>query len=152
MPFGSKRNRSTLGWVGVAFAVMAFWPVGTALSVSAMADPPSAEGHGTNALQPETVLQGILQGKCEDVSDRSWLPQPVEWCIRQCYIDHESRIDGCWRDYDDCLDAGPPGEDPEHRRQICAIRRSNCLEGSALRLDLCVSLCLFRWEPRGPAC
>ena len=163
LPFGSRiRIRSPLGWVGVALAVMAFWPVGTALSVSATADSPPAGGHAANALQPETVLQGILQGECEDVSDHSaslpsgtgpsWrgsarFPQPVEWCIRQCYVDHDSRIEDCWRQYDDCIDEIPPGEASGAREELCAIRRGLCFEMSELRLDLCISMCIVRWEP-----
>lgn len=141
----ATRGRSP--FLGVASVVMTFWPLHTAPNAPAAPTAPSTAGHGVNPLQPETVLQGILHGEPEDVRALSGFPQPVEGCIRQCYINHESRVDACWSDYDQCLAEGPPGEDPEHRRQICGIQLDNCLRISDIRRDLCVSLCLFRWEP-----
>ena len=142
---------SPLAWVGVALTVMVLGPVGTALSVSATADSPAAEDpkanpqrqgavlQGTslvphdgsaaaectsaNAQHQETVVQGASQRPDDGAASRSGFPQPVQWCIRQCYVEHESRVDDCWRQYDNCLGDDPP----EHREQLCSIRLNNCL-------------------------
>lgn len=129
-------TKSPLAWVGVALAVMVLAPIGTALSVSATADSPAAEGPEANAQHQgavlrgtspgphngsaaesasadaqhqETVVQRASQGPDDEVAGRSAFPQPVQWCIRQCYVEHQSRVDDCWRQYDDCLGDRPSG-------------------------------------------
>lgn len=161
---------SPFAWVGVALAVMVLGSISTALSLPATADSPAAEGPkasaqrqgavlqgaslvphdgssaaectSANAQHQGTVVQGASQGPDDEEASLSGFPQPVQWCIRQCYVEHESRVDDCWRQYDKCLGDDPP----EHRDQLCGIRLNNCLDMSALRLD---NLHLDLYRPLG---